>query len=1074
VHALPATPQDPGPADGSDGLGRRLNETPPTPTSERIATLEAQIVELESRLAAMAEQSTATRRRLERDLDRAIRLNRERERALAQAEATLERLRGRFVVRAGVAILRTARAPRRYARKALEGPVRLARRTARRLGLRRLLGRATGPTQDQVVARIRAALPAAPEADGRVSVIVDSRTDPPTLRACLQGLIRTDWDDLEILVAGPRADNMVRAATRGDQRSEGGRRRIRPVTGGTSADSRREALAIASGDLILLLHDDVRPVEPTWLRRMVATIREVPGGAVGARLLLPAGAGDRKAGVGGLRLAHMGLELVPIEGLPEPRAIGLGADVLDHGGPERVERGAASEACLLVDRATIDAVGLPPSALDEAEPVELCLRIGEAGGRILVDGSAVLWHRNVLAEAEAIRPLDEDDVTTLQDRWGPRLYRSVLLDRLFAGSHWTPEPLRVGITLTRDDESAGFGDWYTAHELGDAIGRLGWSVSYLEREKDRWYDGAGACDVVISLLEKFDLFQIPRHVITVAWIRNWTEEWTAKPWFDNYDLVLASSSRSKTIVEATSAKMAHVFPIATNPARFNPRPATPSLASDAVFVGSDWGVARGIAGALPELAEAGVGVAIYGRGWENQPQLASMVRGLRPYDALADIYASAAVAIDDAAISTKPYGSVNSRVFDALAAGTIVVSDNELGVRELFDADFPTWDGPETLVSTVRGLLDDPARRTELAARYRGQVLDRHTYDHRAIELRELVASWARAPKIAAHIGPQTWEMGRTWGDVPFGRDVQRNFERRGFPTSVLVHVEQGSAAALRADVGLHIFGVRAPRTIASQLNALWVISHPDRVTEALCETYDVVFMASDMLLANLSKRVEVPFVTLHQATEPTRFFPDPTGPKHQLLFVGNSRGVQRPIIEDLRDTTWDLAVYGGGWTPEMLDPKHLRGEWIPNNELRRSYSSADIVLNDHWGDMRELGIISNRVYDALACGAFVVSDWVPGIEAEFDGAVATFETREELLAVLERFLADPEARKAAAAKGRAAVLERHTFAQRVDQMLATLEPMLAERPGEVVTTAVPTPSSVPPTSALELASAAT
>ena len=112
--------------------------------------------------------------------------------------------------------------------------------------------------------------------------------------------------------------------------------------------------------------------------------------------------------------------------------------------------------------------------------------------------------------------------------------------------------------------------------------------------------------------------------------------------------------------------------------------------------------------------------------------------------------------------------------------------------------------------------------------------------------------------------------------------------------------------------------------------------------------------------------------MALHQATDPERFHPDPTGPAHELLFVGSSRKVRRRILADLAGTSRDVAVYGGGWTPELLDPHRLRGEWIPNDQLRRYYSSAGIVLCDHYDDMRDEGFISNRAYDALACGAFV------------------------------------------------------------------------------------------------------
>ncbi len=85
---------------------------------------------------------------------------------------------------------------------------------------------------------------------------------------------------------------------------------------------------------------------------------------------------------------------------------------------------------------------------------------------------------------------------------------------------------------------------------------------------------------------------------------------------------------------------------------------------------------------------------------------------------------------------------------------------------------------------------------------------------------------------------------------------------------------------------------------------------------------------------------------------------------------------------------------------------------------------------------MRARGFISNRIYDALACGAFVISDDVEGIAAEFDDGVMTYRERPELEALIERYLGDPDERARVAARGRAAVLARHTFDQRVAEIL--------------------------------------
>ncbi|MDQ3726421.1 MAG: glycosyltransferase, partial [Actinomycetota bacterium] len=91
--------------------------------------------------------------------------------------------------------------------------------------------------------------------------------------------------------------------------------------------------------------------------------------------------------------------------------------------------------------------------------------------------------------------------------------------------------------------------------------------------------------------------------------------------------------------------------------------------------------------------------------------------------------------------------------------------------------------------------------------------------------------------------------------------------------------------------------------------------------------------------------------------------------------------------------------------------------------------SSAKVVLCDHWDDMREHGFVSNRIYDALACGATVISDAVPGLE-RFEG-VLTYETPEELARLVDEVLAGGGAR------GR--LPEGHSFSDRVEELLAAL-----------------------------------
>ena len=76
-----------------------------------------------------------------------------------------------------------------------------------------------------------------------------------------------------------------------------------------------------------------------------------------------------------------------------------------------------------------------------------------------------------------------------------------------------------------------------------------------------------------------------------------------------------------------------------------------------------------------------------------------------------------------------------------------------------------------------------------------------------------------------------------------------------------------------------------------------------------------------------------------------------------------------------------------------------------------------------------------------------MVSDHIEGMEEEFDGAVVTYRIREELEALIDRYLADPAERQRLAERGRRAVLERHTFDLRARVLCETAGAIMVTRP---------------------------
>ena len=390
----------------------------------------------------------------------------------------------------------------------------------------------------------------------------------------------------------------------------------------------------------------------------------------------------------------------------------------------------------------------------------------------------------------------------------------------------------------------------------------------------------------------------------------------------------------------------------------------------------------------------------------------------------------------------------------------------------LIDDDVEAWLGQDwfdefDIVLTAREELAALVReRSAKVARLLPRVAKRGRADDgrylpTAAAIRDALLAWASATRYGLRVGVTSWGVIDRWGDYFFARGLQRYLERAGHPTRLTFLRDWASPHAARDDVAVHLFGLKEAPTHRGQVNVLWQISHPDLATPELYERYDHVFVASDRFAARMADQVSVPVESLHQATDPERFKPEPGGPHHELLFVASSRKVRRRIVDDLAETTHDLAIYGQDWTPDLADPRFVKGEVVKNSELARYYSAADIVLNDHWDDMRIEGFFSNRLYDALACGAFVVSDHVDGIDEEFDGAIATYSSQAELEPLIARYLADPAERRRLAEHGRAIVLDRHTFDHRVRALCAVADPLALARPQTIDEVKAPPPAEV-------------
>lgn len=250
----------------------------------------------------------------------------------------------------------------------------------------------------------------------RISVVIPTRDHVDLLKVVVSGLLeQTDYPDLEILIAD---NESVQAETHGYFQMIADKVRVIPCPGPFNfSDINNRAIFHSTGELILLLNNDVEIIEPNWLKEMAIYFSDPSVGVVGAKLLYPDGT-----------LQHAGV-VIGIGGVAGHRMVGIPGD-----NPGTFGRLALSQdvscvtaACMLVRRSVFDQVGgLDSRNLKVAfNDVDFCLKVRSAGHRIIWTPFAILHHhesksRGLDLEGEK-RLRFEREATWMIKKWGATL-----------------------------------------------------------------------------------------------------------------------------------------------------------------------------------------------------------------------------------------------------------------------------------------------------------------------------------------------------------------------------------------------------------------------------------------------------------------------------------------------------------------------------------------------------------------------------------------------------------------------------------------------------------------------------
>ena len=239
-------------------------------------------------------------------------------------------------------------------------------------------------------------------ASNLVSIVICSR-NPVLAAECLNAVrATTAYDRYEIVLVDHRAAMQSLAG-------KFGAIRISYTNDFNFARMCNTGVQAASGGLLLFLNDDTIPLDRDWMGLMAAQAERPDVGAVGALLTYPDG-----------RIQHAGVYLGTPNGAGHPGRLTNGSPIWPWLRMTR-EQSAVTAACLMMRRGVFDELG----GFDESFPVnyndvDLCLRSGQKGYKVILEADARVEHRESTSRKTGIR---YGERRRFLDRWSREIER---------------------------------------------------------------------------------------------------------------------------------------------------------------------------------------------------------------------------------------------------------------------------------------------------------------------------------------------------------------------------------------------------------------------------------------------------------------------------------------------------------------------------------------------------------------------------------------------------------------------------------------------------------------------------
>lgn len=269
-----------------------------------------------------------------------------------------------------------------------------------------------------------------------------------------------------------------------------------------------------------------------------------------------------------------------------------------------------------------------------------------------------------------------------------------------------------------------WGDTHFARAIASALRDLGQEAVVLAR--DAIAPAPRGLDDVQIVLRGLDRVSPDPGVLSILWVISHPDMVTRAEAAE-FDRVFAASLSWSEKMSARWGVPIDPLLQCTDPTRFAPSGA--ERGGEVLFVGNSRGVPRPT---VMEAVKAGVDLTLYGGEWERFVPADRITAQSVANSELGALYERASLVLNDHWGDMKREGFVANRLFDVVAAGGRVLSDDVDGIAELFGGAARTFSSVSEIVPMLRGdhdaLFADEDERARIAERVRTE----HSFAARA------------------------------------------------------------------------------------------------------------------------------------------------------------------------------------------------------------------------------------------------------------------------------------------------------------------------------------------------------